>query len=74
MRYKGNKGRIKKILIRVTKQEKETIEMLSKAEDKNVSEFIRALVEKKITLHRAGLDVIRAVELNAQKVINALKK
>jgi len=74
MRYKGRKGRIKKILIRVTAQEKKNIDTLAKLEGKNTSEFIRSLVDKKLLLHAAGLEVIAAVELNAQKIINALKK
>jgi uncharacterized protein (DUF1778 family) len=45
MREKGRNRKEKKILIRVSKEEKDLAEMLSKKEGKNTSEFFRSLIK-----------------------------
>ena len=45
MREKGKNRKEKKILIRVSKEEKDMAEVLSKKEGKNTSEFFRSLIK-----------------------------
>jgi antitoxin component of RelBE/YafQ-DinJ toxin-antitoxin module len=45
MREKGKLGKIKKILIRVNRDEKQTAEELSKKAGMNTSQYIRSLIK-----------------------------
>jgi len=65
MREKGKKKE-KKILIRVSKDEKMLAEKLSKTEGKNTSEFFRELLKEKKT--------VKGFILLFQKIVNQNEK
>ena len=78
-RHRIHNGRTEKILIRVNDYEKKAVEDFAKEEGKNVSQFVRGLMEEhktkaKINLHERIFEHYEAVLEKYRKVLKEYGK
>jgi hypothetical protein len=78
-RHRIHNGRTEKILIRVNKFEKKAVEDFAKDEGKNISQFIRGLMEEhktkaKINLHERIFERYESVYEKYRKVLKEYEK
>ncbi|MCE5300157.1 MAG: ribbon-helix-helix protein, CopG family [Spirochaetia bacterium] len=76
MREKGKNKKTKKILIRVSREEKALAEELSRKEGKNTSEFFRDILRDKTEakLIATHADIIARYEQTLKKYVDLLGK